>query len=84
MSEPVSEPLSDAFSGLLPRPPDWAALMASTRSAFFIEPAPETPSPEASDFRSAMSIELSPPARFLGAEPPPSEAGVVDSMVSVT
>ena len=41
--------------------------MASTSWAFFIEPAPATPRPAAIDFRSAMSIELSPPDRFFAA-----------------
>ena len=45
--------------------------MALTSSAFFIEPAPEIPSPPAIDFRSAISIELSPPLRFLGAAASP-------------
>ncbi len=59
--------------------------MALTSSAFFIEPAPEIPSPPAIDLRSAISIELSPPLRFLGAAASPeSAAEPVDSMVSVT
>ena len=41
--------------------------MASTSCAFFIEPAPATPSPAAIDFRSARSMELSPPERFFAA-----------------
>ena len=45
---------------------DWAALIASTSWALRIPPAPAMPSPAASDFRSAMSIPFSPPARFLG------------------
>ena len=43
-------------------PPDWAALIASTSCAFFMEPAPRMPRPPAIDFRSASSMELSPPA----------------------
>ena len=39
--------------------------MASTSWAFFIEPAPGMARPAAIDFRSARSIELSPPLRFL-------------------
>ena len=46
-------------------PPDWAALIASISCAFFIEPAPEMPMPPAIAFRSASSMELSPPPRFL-------------------
>ena len=65
-------------------PPDWAALMALTSSAFFIEPAPEIPRPPAIAFRSAISIELSPPPRFFGADVPASGAVVVESRVSVT
>ena len=52
-------------------PPDWpawAALMASTSWAFFIEPAPLMPRPPAIDFRSASSIVLRPPR----ASSPPS------------
>ena len=45
--------------------PDCADLMASTSWAFFIEPAPEMPMPAAIDLRSARSMELSPPPRFL-------------------
>lgn len=67
-------------------------MMALTRSDFFIEAAPEIPSPPAIDFRSAINIELSPPPRFLGvcdsAAPLPlpedREAPWLDSMVSVT
>jgi len=61
--------------------PLWAALMASTSCAFFMVLAPAMPMPEAMDFRSAISIELSPPPRLRGAEA--SGAGV-GSMVSVT
>ena len=43
----------------------WAALIASTSWAFFIEPAPAMPMPPAIDLRSASSMELSPPPRFL-------------------
>ena len=39
--------------------------MASTSCAFFMEPAPEMPMPAAIDLRSARSMELSPPPRFL-------------------
>ena len=58
--------------------------MALTSSAFFIEPAPEMPRPPAIAFRSAISIELSPPLRFFGADEPASGAVVVESRVSVT
>ena len=79
---------SGCFSGCLPRaaPPLWAALIASTSWAFFIEPAPAMPMPPAIALRSASSMELSPPPRFLGAEPAsaPLWGPVVDSMVSVT
>ena len=47
---------------------DWAALIASTSWAFFIDPAPETPMPLAIDLRSASSIELRPPLFFLAVE----------------
>jgi hypothetical protein len=61
-------------------------LIASTSWAFFIEPAPEMPSPEAIAFRSAMSRELSPPPRLLAVPDELSGAGEegVESMVSVT
>jgi len=70
-------------------PPDWAALIASTSCAFFMEPAPRIPRPPAIDFRSASSMELSPPDRFLGVcdvplAAPPEVSVEVDSMVSVT
>ena len=66
-------------------PPLWRALIASTSWAFFMEPAPEMPIPPAIDLRSASSMELSPPPRFLpAAAGAPSGAAVVDSMVSVT
>ena len=59
--------------------------MASTSWAFFIEPAPRMPRPPAIDFRSASSMELSPPVFFLGAGAPLSALSAeVDSMVSVT
>ena len=45
--------------------PVWAALIASTSCAFFMPPAPAMPMPPAIDFRSASSMELSPPPRFL-------------------
>jgi hypothetical protein len=72
---------ADLVSGLLSDlpPPDWARLMASTSSGFFMERAPEMPMLPAIAFRSATSMELSPP-RFFGA----SAAASVDSMVSVT
>ena len=62
--------------------------MASTSWAFFIDPVPRMPRPPAIDFRSANSMELSPPDFFLGAgaasaELPDASVGV-DSMVSVT
>ena len=74
------------------RAPVWAALMASTSCAFFMLPAPAMPMPPAIDFRSAISMELSPPPRFLpvlseAAALPVDDAdseGVEDSMVSVT
>ena len=65
-------------------PGDWAALIASTSCAFFMEPAPAIPMPAAMDFRSAISMELSPPPRFFGAPVWASGAAVVESMVSVT
>ncbi len=59
--------------------------MASTSCAFFMEPVPRMPRPPAIDFRSASSMVLSPPDRFLGAAdavlPASDEVG---SMVSVT
>ena len=51
------------------RPPDWAALIASTSCAFFMEPAPVMPMPPAIALRSASSMELSPPPRFLRGAP---------------
>ncbi len=68
-------------------PPDWAALMASTSWAFFMLPEPEMPMLPAICLRSAISMELSPPPRFLGAAPLAEAASwpeVEDSMVSVT
>ena len=41
--------------------------MASTSSAFFIEPARGMPRPEASDFRSASSMAWRPPPFFFAA-----------------
>ena len=67
-------------------PPLWADLMASTSWAFFMELVPEIPMPAAIDFRSASSMELSPPARFLEPAVDGADSGApgVDSMVSVT
>ena len=66
----------------------WADLIASTSWAFFMEPAPAMPMPDAIDLRSASSMELSPPPRFFGASPaagPDASAlAVLESMVSVT
>ncbi len=67
-----------------PGPPDWAALMASTSWAFFMEPAPLMPRPPAIDFRSASSMVLSPPDFFFGVAARLPAAEVVGSMVSVT
>ena len=58
--------------------PAWAALMASTSWAFFIDPAPETPIPPAIDLRSASSMELRPPPFFLAV------VGAAASVDSVT
>ena len=65
-------------------PPDWAALMASTSCAFFMEPAPRMPRPPAIDFRSASSMVLSPPDSFFGGAAWEPASEVVGSMVSVT
>ena len=54
-----------AVAGAADEAPVWAALMASTSCAFFMEPAPDMPMPAAIDLRSARSMELSPPPRFL-------------------
>ena len=65
--------------------------MASTSCAFFMLAAPAMPMPPAIGFRSAISMESSPPPRFLpvlsGTGAPVDDAdseGVEDSMVSVT
>ena len=76
-----------ALPGCRWTPPDWAALMASTSCAFFIEPAPGMPRPPAIDFRSASSMELSPPASSWGRARRRRRCRTerrVDSMVSVT
>ena len=65
---PAPRPLDRRCDPDWPFAPTWAALMASTSWAFFIEPAPRMPRPPAIDFRSARSIELSPPDFFLGAD----------------
>ena len=66
--------------------PVCAALIASISWAFFMEPLPEIPMPPAIAFRSARSMELSPPERFLEAAAAAGASGavVVESMVSVT
>ena len=64
--------------------PDCAPLIASMSWAFFMVAAPGMPMPAAIDFRSAISMELSPPPRFLGAPAVASGPAGVDSMVSVT
>ena len=66
-----------------PAPP-WAPLIASMSWAFFMVAAPGMPMPAAIDLRSAISMELSPPPRFLGAPVDASGSAGVDSMVSVT
>ena len=75
--------LCSLFS-LAGRWPPWAALIASTSCAFFMEPAPLMPMPPAIALRSASSMELSPPPRFFAGAADASGAAVVDSMVSVT
>jgi hypothetical protein len=58
--------------------------MASTSWAFFIEPAPAMPMPWAIDFRSAISIELSPPPRLRAEASAEEVLAVVELGVSVT
>jgi hypothetical protein len=74
-SDPASAGESEGASAFRALPPAWEALMASTSWAFFMPAVPEMPMPRAIWRRSARSMELSPPPRFLA---------VVGSMVSVT
>ncbi len=59
-------------------------MIASTSWAFFIDPAPGIPMPDAIDLRSAISMVLSPPPRFFESSVRVSGAVVVDSLLSVT